>query len=82
VARAILRDFEVDEAELLPRMKRWFLPQYMQLVAKLLPKNGTEGVGDDGSALAGVADMDAAARVAALRAALAAAEAELGSEDR
>ncbi len=78
VARRLLRDFDVDADVLLPRLKRWFLPQYIQLIAKLLPKNGSEGVAaaDLAAALAGAGEMDAAARVAALREALAAAEAE------
>lgn len=66
VARAILRDFQAYEDELLPRMRRWFLPQYMQLIAKLLPKNGAEGLD--------------ASDIAALREALAAAEAAPGAE--
>jgi hypothetical protein len=55
-----LRDFETDRDELLPRMKRWFLPQYMQLIGRLLPKNGTEG-----------GELDKAQLTAALREALA-----------
>jgi hypothetical protein len=38
LARAILRDCEGELDELLPRMRRWFLPQYIGLVARLLPK--------------------------------------------
>ena len=52
---------------MLDRLERWWLPQYVQLVAKLLPKHGTEGSELD--------DLDPAARVEALKAALAEAEA-------
>ena len=65
VTRHLLRDFEADCDELLPRMKRWFLPQYMRMIAQLLPKNGSEGV----------EGLDAAELAAALKEALAAAEA-------
>jgi hypothetical protein len=65
VTRHLLRDFETDCDELLPRMKRWFLPQYMRMIAQLLPKNGTEGV----------EGLDAVELAAALKEALAAAEA-------
>jgi hypothetical protein len=40
-----------NESELLPRARRWFLPQYLNLVAKLLPKNGMEGLEEDDAAL-------------------------------
>ena len=38
VARAILRDFEANQADLLPRLRRWFVPNYVQLVSRLLPR--------------------------------------------
>ncbi len=45
LARAILRDCEGELDALLPRMRRYFLPQYIGLVARLLPKvNETGGV--------------------------------------
>jgi hypothetical protein len=69
VTRYVLRDFETKQDELLTRMQRWFLPQYMQLIGRLLPKNGTEGL----AAEAGEA-LDAAELVAALKEALAAVE--------
>lgn len=66
----LLRDFEEDCDELLPRMKRWFLPQYLQLIGRLLPRGGEEGeAGDDL-----VAALDRAELAAALREALAAVE--------
>jgi hypothetical protein len=43
VARAILRDFEANQAELLPRMRDWFLPQYVALVGRLLPRPVEDG---------------------------------------
>ena len=50
LARAILRDCEGELDELLPRMRRFFLPQYIGLVARLLPKvNEMGGVDLDGS---------------------------------
>ena len=71
----LLRDFETDSDELLPRMKRWFLPQYLQLIGRLLPRGGAEGEagGDLGSET-----LDRAELVAALKEALAAAEAGEG----
>ena len=45
LARAILQDCEGDLHELLPRMQRYFLPQYIGLLARLLPKvNEASGV--------------------------------------
>ena len=50
LARAILKDCEGELDELLPRMRRFFLPQYIGLVARLLPKvNESGGVDLDGS---------------------------------
>ena len=50
LARAILRDCEGELDQLLPRMRRFFLPQYIGLVARLLPKvNESGGVDLDGS---------------------------------
>jgi len=46
VARAILADFEANQTETLVRMRRWFLPQYAALVARLLPRDG-EGAPPD-----------------------------------
>ena len=50
LARKILMDCEAELHELLPRMRRFFLPQYVGLVARLLPKvNEAGGVDLDGS---------------------------------
>jgi hypothetical protein len=43
VARTLLRDFEANQGDLLARMRRWFLPQYMSLVARLLPRQTEDG---------------------------------------
>jgi hypothetical protein len=44
-ARRVLRDFEASFDDVVPRMKRWFLPQYMSLIARLMPRvNETGGV--------------------------------------
>jgi hypothetical protein len=67
IARAILKDFETSQDDMLAKLKRWYVPQYVALLARLLPKAGEEAGGpvldqlDDG-ARAGV--------VAAIRAML------------
>jgi hypothetical protein len=71
VARAILADFEANQDELLPRLRRWFLPQYVALVARLLPRGG-EGEGGEAEALAAL-DTLSPAELAALLADAAAA---------
>jgi len=40
VARTILADFEAHQHEVLPRLRQWFLPQYVALLARLMPKPG------------------------------------------
>ena len=42
VARTILRDFEASQDKVLAKLKRWYVPQYVALLAKLLPR-ATEG---------------------------------------
>ena len=42
VTRELLRNFEANQDELVARMQRWFLPQYMQLIGRLLLKGGVE----------------------------------------
>jgi hypothetical protein len=72
VSRAILADFETNQADLLPRLREWFVPQYVALISRLLPR--PEGEEPQPSEPADPAAL--AAQIAALRAALAAAEAE------
>ena len=67
VARAILADFEANQAELLPRLRRWFLPQYLMLVRALLPRAGEDGA----PSLDQLGEAEAAALLAEARAALA-----------
>ncbi|HEY1751529.1 MAG TPA: hypothetical protein VGG29_09710 [Caulobacteraceae bacterium] len=64
VARMILRDFEANAEEMLPRVRRWFAPQYLQLVGRLLPRD------PEGPELEGLSDEEAARMAAELRAAL------------
>ena len=44
VARTILADFEANQTETLLRLRRWFLPQYVAMISRLLPRDG-EGEG-------------------------------------
>jgi hypothetical protein len=46
VARAILSDFEANQEDLLPRLRRWFVPQYVQLVTRLLPRQSEDGASE------------------------------------
>src|ERR1700730_8312029 len=76
VARAILADFEAHKDEILPKLRRWYAPQYVSLVARLLPRVDESGAGAELDAL------DAAqtqAIAAAMRAALERLEAGVGS---
>jgi hypothetical protein len=75
VARAILRDFESNQAELLPRLRRWFLPQYLTLVGRLLPRAAEEG----GPELDALDEVETAKLIAEARAALARIDAGEGS---
>jgi hypothetical protein len=75
VARAILRDFEAHQAELLPRMRRWFLPQYLALVAKLMPRVAEDG----GVEIDELGEVEAGRLIEDLRAAMARVEAGAGS---
>ena len=76
VARAILRDFEANQAELLPRMRDWFLPQYLSLVGRLLPRAAEDGGSPE---LDGLREAEAARLIADARAALARIDAGEGS---
>jgi hypothetical protein len=75
VARAILRDFERNQDELLPRMRRWFLPQYVSLVAKLMPRVAEDG----GIEVDELSEVEVAQMIADLKGALARVEAGAGS---
>ena len=76
VARAILADFEAHQDEVLAKLRRWFAPQYVSLVSRLLPRVNESGAGVE------LDELDAAethAIAAALRAALERLEAGAGS---
>jgi len=66
VARAILRDFEAHQDELLPRLRRWHVPQYLALVARLLPRVDENG----GVELDALDEIETARVIAEVRAAL------------
>ena len=76
VARAILADFEAHQEEVLAKLRRWFAPQYVSLVARLLPRVNESGAGVELDAL-DAAETETIA--AALRAALERLEAGAGS---
>jgi hypothetical protein len=77
VARAILRDFEAHQHELLPRLRRWHAPLYVTLVSRLLPRTCESG-GVELDEPMGEAEM--ARMVARMRSALDLAEAGGGLE--
>jgi hypothetical protein len=66
VARAILRDFEDCQEDLLPRLRKWFLPQYISLVARLLPRPTEDG----GLELEGLLETELASLIVEAKAAL------------
>jgi hypothetical protein len=53
--RWLLSDFGDHRDELLPRMRRWFLPQYLQLIGRMLPRE--VDVEDGDAAAAPVLDL-------------------------
>ncbi len=65
VARAILADFEANQVETLARTRRWFLPQYLTMISRLLPRQSEEG----GLDLETLEREEALAVIAAVRAA-------------
>jgi hypothetical protein len=76
VARAILADFEANKDDILPKLRRWYAPQYVSLVARLLPRVNEDGAGAE------LDELDAAETqgiAAAMRAALERLEAGAGS---
>jgi hypothetical protein len=78
VARAILADFEAHQDEVLAKLRRWFAPQYVSLVSRLLPRVNEGGGGME---LDDPGDLQVAQVAAALRAALVRVEAGVGSMD-
>ncbi|HTX51018.1 MAG TPA: hypothetical protein VME40_16715 [Caulobacteraceae bacterium] len=75
VARTILRDFEANQESVLPLLRRWFLPQYVQLISRLLPRQTEEG----GAELESLTEVELAGLLAATRVALDRIEAGEGS---
>jgi hypothetical protein len=67
VARAILHDFEAHQDVLLPLLRRWHMPQYLALVARLLPRVNEEG----GVEIDALDEVETARVIAEVRAALA-----------
>ena len=78
VARAILADFEAHQDDVLAKLRRWYAPQYVSLVARLLPRVNESGAGVELDALDAAETQGIAA---ALRAALERLEAGAGSVD-
>ena len=68
VALGLLADFEAHQDEVLARLRHWFLPQYVAMIARLLPRQ-TEAGGAELEALAPAeeARLIEAARVAFAR---------------
>ena len=75
VARTILRDFEANQESVLPRLRRWFLPQYVQLISRLLPRQTEDG----GAELETLSEVELAGLLVAMRGALDRIEAGEGS---
>ncbi len=75
-ARAILADFEAHQDDFLPKLRRFYAPQYVSLVARLLPRVNEDGAGADLDALDEAQTQGIAA---AMRAALERLEAGAGS---
>jgi hypothetical protein len=76
VARAILADFEAHQDDMLTKLRRFYAPQCVSLVARLLPRVNEDGAGVD------LDTLDAAQTegiAAAMRAALERLEAGAGS---
>jgi hypothetical protein len=76
VARAILADFEAHQDDMLPKLRRWYAPQYVSLVARLLPRVDESGAGVE---LDTLDEAETQAIAAAMRVALARLEAGAGS---
>jgi hypothetical protein len=77
VSHAILADFETHQDELLPRLRKWFVPQYVALISRLLPRPAAEGEGAGlGPASAAGGGDELALTIAQMRTMLDEAEAE------
>jgi|HubBroStandDraft_5_1064220.scaffolds.fasta_scaffold122547_3 hypothetical protein len=70
VVRTLLRDFEANQVELLVRLRRWHLPQYAQMISRLLPRDGAVGEGAGEEVVEAIGPAEAAVMVGELRAAL------------
>jgi hypothetical protein len=70
VARMTLRDFEAHQADLLPRLRQWFLPQYLALVARLMPRVSEAGGMEVDAPLDTLGELETAALIAQVREAL------------
>jgi hypothetical protein len=66
MAQAILADFEANKDEVLPRLRRWFMPQYIALIGRLMPRGGDADAAD-----APLGDAEAGRLIEAARVALA-----------
>ena len=65
MANMIMADFVANKDNVLPRLRRWFLPQYVSLIGRLMPR-GSDAEADLGP----VSDAEAARLIAAARVAL------------
>ena len=76
LAHAILADFEANKDEVLPRLRRWFLPQYVSLIGRLMQRGGEAEAPENAAA---VSAEEAAALLEAARLAFARIEAGEGT---
>ncbi len=67
IARSILLNFEADQEATLAKLKRWYVPQYVALLARLLPRVSE---GADSPELDAPGDADTARVVGEARAVL------------
>ena len=77
IARTILRDFEASQDDLLPRLRKWWVPQYVALISRLLPRQTEEG----GLELEALSEVELAGLLVAARAAMDRIEAGTGSPE-
>ena len=79
MARAILADFEAHQDDMLTKLRRFYAPQYVSLVARLLPRVNEDGAGAELDELDELDAAETESIAAALRAALERLEAGAGS---